>query len=114
MKLINPDAHRFVQEDFYQSEPDVVAAIMTQLSLKAGLKEWGKKGFKAAHSEMKQLHLRKTFNTKHWYELIKSQRQTVLESHIFLKLKQEGTIKGRTVTGGNKQREYICSPTDAP
>jgi hypothetical protein len=29
----------FVQEDFYQADPDVVAAIMTQLSLKAGLKE---------------------------------------------------------------------------
>jgi hypothetical protein len=59
------DAHMFVQDDFYQAEPDVVAAIMTQLSLKAGLKEWGKKGFKTAHSEMKQLHLRKTFKPKH-------------------------------------------------
>jgi hypothetical protein len=39
--VLNPDSHMFVQEDFYQSEPDVVAAIMTQLSLKAGLKEWG-------------------------------------------------------------------------
>jgi hypothetical protein len=29
----------FVQDDFYQAEPDVVAAIMTHLSLKAGLKE---------------------------------------------------------------------------
>jgi hypothetical protein len=33
----------FVQEDFYQAEPDVVAAIMTQLLLKAGLKAWGPK-----------------------------------------------------------------------
>jgi hypothetical protein len=39
--VLNPDSHIFVQEDFYQSEPDVVAAIMTQLSLKDGLKEWG-------------------------------------------------------------------------
>jgi hypothetical protein len=30
----------FMQEDFYQAEPDVVAAIMTQLLLKAGLKEF--------------------------------------------------------------------------
>jgi hypothetical protein len=37
--VLNPDLHMFVQEDFYQAEPDVVAAIMTQLSLKAGLKE---------------------------------------------------------------------------
>jgi hypothetical protein len=75
--VLYPDAYMFVQEDFYQAEPDVVAAIMTHLLLKAGLKEWGKKGFKAAHSEMKQLHLRKTFKPKHWRELSKAQRQTV-------------------------------------
>jgi hypothetical protein len=34
--VLNPDAHMFVQEDFYQAEPDAVAAIMTQLSLKDG------------------------------------------------------------------------------
>jgi hypothetical protein len=85
--VLNPDAHMFVQDDFYQAEPDVVAAIITQLSLKAVVKEWGKKGFKAAHSEMKQLHLGKTFKPNHWRELSKAQRQTVLESHMFLKLK---------------------------
>jgi hypothetical protein len=108
----------YVQDDFYQAEHDDVAAIMTQLSLKAGLKEWGKKGFKAAHSEKKQLHLRKTFKPKHWRELIKAQRQTVLESHMFLKLKRDGKIKGITVDGGNKERDYIykedaSSPTVA-
>jgi hypothetical protein len=36
--VLYPDAHMFVQDDFYQSEPDVVAAIMTQLSMKAVLK----------------------------------------------------------------------------
>jgi hypothetical protein len=70
--VLNPDAHMFVQGDFYQAKPDDVAAIMTQLSLKAGLKEWGKKGCKAAHSEMKQLHLHKTFKPKHWRELSKA------------------------------------------
>jgi hypothetical protein len=107
--VLYPDAHMFVQDDFYQAEPDVVAAIMTQLSLKAGLKEWGKKGFKAAHSEMKQLHLRKTFKPKHWRELSEAQCQTVLESHMFLKLKRDGNIKGRTIAGGNKQRDYIST-----
>jgi hypothetical protein len=38
--VLNPDSHMFVQDDFYQAAPDVVSAIMTQLSLKAGLKEW--------------------------------------------------------------------------
>jgi hypothetical protein len=67
---------------------------------------------------MKQLHLRKTFKPKHWLKLSKAQRQTVLESHMFLKLKRDGKIKGRTVAGGNKQRDCISkedasSPTVA-
>jgi hypothetical protein len=56
---------------------------------------------------MKQLHFRNTFKPKHWRELNKFQRQTVLESHIFLKQKHDGKIKGRTVAGGNKQWDYI-------
>jgi hypothetical protein len=71
------------------------------------LKEWGKKGFKAAHYDMKQLHICKTFKPNHWRELRKAQRQTVMESHMFLKLKRDGKIKGRTVDCGNKQRDYI-------
>jgi hypothetical protein len=105
--VLNPDTHMFLQEDFYQAKPDVVAAIMTQLSLKAGLKEWGDQAFTAARSKMKQLHIRNTFKPKHWRQLSQVQRQTVLESHTFLKQKRDGKIKGRTVTGGNKQRDYI-------
>jgi hypothetical protein len=105
--VLNPDSHMFVQEDFYQAEPDVVAAIMTQLSLKAGLKEWGEEAFMTAQSEMKQLHFRKTFKPKHWQELSQVQQQTVLESHMFIKQKRDGKIKGKTVANGNKQRDYI-------
>jgi hypothetical protein len=97
----------FVQEYFYQAEPDVVAAIMTQLPRKAGLKEWGKEAFTAAQSEMKQLDFRNTFKPKHWRELSQVQRKTVLESHVFLKQKRDGKITGRTVAGGNKQSDYI-------
>jgi hypothetical protein len=64
--VLNPDSHMFVQEDFYQAEPDVVEAIMTQLSLKASLEEWGEEAFMAAQYEMKQLHFRNTFKPKHW------------------------------------------------
>jgi hypothetical protein len=78
----------FVQDDFYQDEPDIVAAIMTQLSIKAGLKEWVGQAFTSARSDMKQLHLRNTFKPKHWRELSRVQRQTVLESHLFLKQKR--------------------------
>jgi hypothetical protein len=92
--VLNPDAHIFVQEDFYQAEPDVVTAIMTQLSLKVGLEEWGDQAFTAARSEMKQLHLRKTSKPKHCRELSQVQRQTVLESHMSLMQKRDGKIKG--------------------
>jgi len=116
--VMNPDLHMFVQDDFYQAGPNVVAAIMTQLSLKAGLKEWGARGYSAATAEMKQLHFRDTFTPMHWGDLTKLQRDMVLESHMFLKEKRTGDIKGRTVAGGNKQRGYIAkedasSPTVA-
>jgi hypothetical protein len=80
---------------------------MTQLSLKAGMKEWGTDADKAVHSEMKQLHLRNTFRPMHWKQLNQDQKKTVLESHMFLKQKRDGSIKGRTVAGGNKQRDFI-------
>ena len=38
--VLHPDAHMFVQEDIYQAEPNVVASVMTQLSMKAGLRAW--------------------------------------------------------------------------
>jgi hypothetical protein len=56
--VLHPDAHMFTQDDFYQSDPDVVAMVMTQLSLKAGLKAWGHKAHNAARNEIKQLHMR--------------------------------------------------------
>jgi hypothetical protein len=92
--VLHPDAHMFAQSDFCQSNPNVVASIMTQLSLKAGLKEWGETAHLAAHSEMKQLHFRNTFKLKHWHELTHAQRQMALESHMFLKEKHDKKIKG--------------------
>jgi hypothetical protein len=91
---------------------------MTQLSLKAGLKEWGYQAFTAARSKMKQSHIRNTFKPKHWRELSQVHRQTVLESHMFLKQNRDGNIKGRTIACGNTQCDYISkedasSPTIA-
>ena len=64
--VLNPDAHMFVLEEFYQAEPNVVASVMTQLSLKIGLRAWGDKAYTAFQSEMKQLHFWNTFKPKHW------------------------------------------------
>ena len=63
--LLNPDAHMFVYEEFYQAEPDVVASFMKKLSLKSGLRAWGDKACTSVQSEMKQLHFRNTFKPKH-------------------------------------------------
>ena len=67
---------------------------------------------------MKQVHFRDTFRPKHWHELSSHQKLMVLELHVFLKEKRTGKIKGRTVAGGNKQRDCIqkedaSSPTVA-
>jgi hypothetical protein len=67
------------------------------------LKQWGDKAFTIPHSDIEQLYLQNTFKPKHWRELTASKRQIVLESHMFLKEKRDGKVKGRTVAGGNKQ-----------
>ena len=105
-ETLHPDAHMLYQDEFYQSTPDEVAAIMTQLSLKAGLREWGKRAESAVTAEMKQLHFCDTFKPVHWHELTDEQKKMVLPSHLFLKEKRSGKIKGRTVAGGNLQRDY--------
>ena len=80
---------------------------MTQLSPKEGLKEWVEKVHSSAKSNMKQIHLRNTFITIHRRDLTYEVCQMVLESHMFLKNKRDSKIKGRNVSGGNKQNTYI-------
>ena len=72
------------------------------------MQEWGDNAYTAIKYEMKQLNLRNTFKPKNWKELTHTQRQTVLEFHMFLKEKRDGAITGRSVARGEKQREYIC------
>jgi hypothetical protein len=91
--LLHPDSHMFVQTDFYQYEPNIVAYIMTQLSLKAGLHEWGDCVYDAAFAEMKQLHMRHTFEPKHCHELTQHQKDMILESHQFIKEKRDKLLK---------------------
>jgi CO dehydrogenase/acetyl-CoA synthase delta subunit len=98
----------FIQEDIYQSDPDVMVHIMTQLSLKWSLKWRGNKAYAVVMSEMKQLHLWNTYKPKHWNELSKNQYQTVLKYNMILNEKRDGYLKGRTVVaGGNKQWDYF-------
>ena len=105
--VLNPDAHMFAQQDFYQSEPDFVADIMTQISLKVGLREWGYKSQTSATLEMKQLPFRKTFTPMNWKQINHDQCLKVLNLHMYLKKKLlDGKIKGQTVAG-EKNNDYI-------
>ena len=113
-------SYQYAALQLAQSEwdADVVAMVFTQLTLKAALKTWGNNARAAAKSEMKQLHWRNSLKPVRLRDLTERQKQTILESHIIMKQKRTGEIKGRTVAGGNKQRGYIdkeesSSPTVA-
>ncbi len=86
---------------------DLVGMVMAQLSMKAAIKKWGEHAKFAISKEMKQLHWRNSYKPRHWHSLSKKQKEQVLESHIFVEEKRDGTIKARKVIGGNKQCDYI-------
>jgi len=91
---------------------------MTQLSLKAALRGWGSDAKNAAFSEAKQLHWRNSFKPVHRRDLTAEQKKQILESHMMMVQKKDGTVKAREVAGGNKQRDFVSkeeasSPTAA-
>jgi hypothetical protein len=98
----------FMQDDFYQSDIDVAATVLAQVSLKAALKLWGNDAKLAVEAEAKQLHWRKSFKPVHCKDLSAMQLKQILESHMFLTKKHDGLVKARKVAGGNKQRDYVA------
>ncbi len=74
--------------------------MLTQLSLKAALKQWGEDAKAAVEAEAKQLHWRNSFKPVHWKDIVQEKRDQ-MESHVFVKKKCSGEIKARKVTGGN-------------
>jgi hypothetical protein len=108
----------FLQDTRYKYSSKVVEIVMTQLSLKAALKQWGKDAKAVVEAEVKQLHWRNSFRPVHWKDVDKERRKQILELHEFVKKKRTGQIKARKVAGGNKQRGFISkenasSPTVA-
>jgi hypothetical protein len=98
VKLMSPGEHRRV---------DLVGMVMAQLSMKAAIKKWGEQAKCAISKEMKQLHRCNLYKPRHWHVLTKKQKEQILESHIFVEEKRDGTIKAQKVIGGNKQCDYI-------
>jgi hypothetical protein len=84
--------------------------------LKKGIKEFGERGHKAAHQEIKQLHDRVVFIPIVIKELTHIKKRRAMESLILLTEKKDGKIKARTCANRSTQREYIdrneaASPT---
>ena len=75
----------FLCQELIEEVPDAAAFIMAQLSLKAGMKCWKVKGQAAAKYEMKQLHFIDTLNKNYYRDLNEYQKNSILESHMFIK-----------------------------
>ena len=92
--------------------------IMTQLSMKAGMKHWVECWTGAVSKELQQLHHCNTFEPVDPKMMTSEDFQEALELHLFLKQKHDNFIKGRMVTDGSKQctsitKEDATSPTVA-
>ena len=103
-----------VDED--ESPPECI--IGAQLSLRAGLREWGSMAADALRAEVTQLHEKGTFEPVDPTKLDPSTR--IIRSSFFFKEKRDSNgavlkIKGRLVAGGNEQDvsgiENVSSPT---
>ena len=62
---LQPDSQMFLCQELIEELPDAAEVIMTQLFLKEVIKRWKGKGRAEAKSEIKQLHFRDAFNSKH-------------------------------------------------
>ncbi len=108
----------FLQDTRYKYSSEVVETVMTQLSLKAALKQWGKDAKVVVEAKAKQLHWQNSFKPVHWKDVDEEKCKQILELYVFVKKKRTGQIKARNVAGGNKQRDFISkenasSPTVA-
>ena len=81
--------------------------MLSQYGLKKGLRLFGEDGEAAVTKELQQLHNREVLEPKHPSELTKEQHVRALSYLMFLKMKKDGTIKGRGCADGRKQREWM-------
>ena len=93
--------------------------ILSQLSLKQGIKEWGaEKADESIMREFRMLHDQKCWIPRDPTTLTRKERVTALSTVVFMKEKRDGKLKTRSCVNGSSQREYIkkedaASPTVA-
>ena len=84
-----------------EDEMAVWGYLMTQYNLKPGLCKFGKRGTKAAVSELTQLHIIDTWAVMDPGHLTREDKAKALSSLLFLKEKQCGKIKGQACITGH-------------
>jgi hypothetical protein len=72
--------------------------IMAQLSMKAAIKKWGEHAKFAIYKEIKQMHWRNSYKPHHWHSLSKKQKEQILEFHVFVEEKRDGTINSMIIS----------------
>jgi len=89
-----------------QGFEDAFIFLTEQMSAKAGLKKFGKKGADAIVAEMQQLHYRNVIKPMMGNELSREEKRRALQYLMLLKQKRCGKIKARGCADGRKQRVY--------
>ena len=84
----------------YSFNAHIVHHTMTQLLLKSRIKRFKQAAEKAAKAEFEQPHMRESFKPEQASNLTEDQKTAALESLMFLKEKQDGTIKVHSVADG--------------
>ena len=90
--------------------------LLTQMSAKKGIKEFGERAVEALLKEFGQLDRKDVLDPIAFGALSREQRMKALRAISLIKEKRDGRIKGRTVADGRPQRKYkspedIYSPT---
>jgi hypothetical protein len=77
-----------------------------QYSLKAGLKHFGERGETVVSKELKQFNVYNVFKPLYADELSDEDKSKALTLLIFLREKQDGSIKARSCANGSVQRKH--------
>ena len=101
-----------------EDEIAIFGYLMTQYSLKAGMRKFKGRAKEAAKIELTQLHIMDTWTPEDPTKLSRLDKVKALASLMFFKEKRDGKLKSRHCVDGSPQREYIskeeaASPTVA-
>ena len=104
--------------DYDHVHATLAHTVMTQMSMKKGIKEFGYAGVDAVLAELQQLYDRDVLEPQSADEMTRDEKHAALNYLMFLKKKRCGRIKGRGCADGRKQRihtkkEDASSPTVA-